>query len=169
MKARRQSDPTKPRRRTSDLSFEVTTTTSVEEVHALAVPGEGAPETQLGLHWVDQLPIRALVSSDPTAVLEHARALAAALCGPGHDAARLRLLARSIAVARTQMSLLEGMLLERLAKRDDGGVESTDKALRSVTSRLVKLIEAHRLESSQQRRVSVVVAHANEVRVEGGE
>ncbi len=146
----------------------MSTTSPIEEVHTLTVPGEPVPAAQLGLHWVDQLPIRSLVSTDPTAVVEHARALAAALCGPGHDAARLRLLARSIAVARTQMSLLEALLLDRLSKRDDSGVESTDKALRSVTSRLVKLIEAHRLESSQHRRVSIAVAHADEIHVEGG-
>ena len=58
-------------------------------------------------------------------------------------------------------------MMERLAKRDVHGVELINKVLHGVAGRLVKMVEAHRLESAQQRRVAVVVGHADQVNVEG--
>ncbi len=122
---------------------------------------------RLTLTSLDQLALRRLVSTDPTEVVEFARSLAEALSGPDGDAVRLRMLARAIAVARAQQALLEAMLMERLAKRDPD-VALIEKAVTGVASRLVKLVEAHRLESAMGRRPTVVVAHADTVNVEGG-
>ena len=123
--------------------------------------------SRLGLSSLDRLGLEVLVTGDISAVVELARGLAEALSGPDHDRVRLRTLARAIAIARTQQSLLEAMLMERLAKRDADGVELINKVLRGLVGRLVKLTEAHRLESSQQRRVAVHVGHADHVSVEG--
>lgn len=141
-------------------------TTPPGNVHALQ-RHEGPPEPpRLALSALDKLALERLVTGDATVAIEHARGLADALAGPGHDEVRLRTLSRSIAVARTQQALLDALLLEQLAKRDVLGVELVDKVLRGVSCRLVKMLEAHRLESAQQRRVAVVVAHADEVNVE---
>ena len=93
--------------------------------------------------------------------------MAEALSGAGHDAVRLRTLSRSIALARTQQVMLDAVLMERLTQRDVVGVELVEKVLRGLSARLVKLVEAHRLESAQARHVAVVVAHADQVNVEG--
>jgi len=138
---------------------------SLENVSALRRTDETAP--RIGLSKFDQLGLERLVSGDPSAAVEHARALAEALSSPGQNEVRLRTIARGIAVAKTTVDLLDALLLERLAKRDVEGVELTERVLRATNSRLVKLLEAHRLESSQQRRVAVMVSHADEINIEG--
>lgn len=136
-------------------------------VHALQRQDEPREPPRLALAALDKLALERLVTGDATVAIEHARGLAEALAGPGHDEVRLRTLSRAIALARTQQSLLDALLLERLAQRDVVGVELVEKVLRGVSCRLVKLLDAHRLESAQQRRVAVVVAHADQVNVEG--
>lgn len=140
---------------------------SLENVSALRRIDETPPTPRIALSKFDQLGLERLVAGDATAAVEHARALAEALSSPGQDEVRLRTIARGIAVAKTTVDLLEALLMERLAKRDLQGVEITERVLRATSARLVKLLEAHRLESSQQRRVAVVVTHADEVHVEG--
>jgi hypothetical protein len=134
-----------------------------EIVHAL----RRTDDPKVELSSLDTLALERLMSSNPADVVAYAQSLAAALSGPDADGVRLRTLARSIAVARAQQALLEGMLMERLAKRDPD-VELIDKALRGVAARLVKFVEAHRQESATGRRPTVVVGHADTVNVEGG-
>jgi hypothetical protein len=141
--------------------------TSLENVTALRQRDETPVAPRIGLSKFDQLGLERLVAGDASAAVEHARVLAEALASPGQDEVRLRTIARGIAVAKTTVDLLEGLLMERLAKRDVDGVVITERVLRSTSARLVRLLEAHRLESSQQRRVAVVVTHADAVHVEG--
>lgn len=150
-----------------DLCFVVPPPIPPDNVHALAQSDDAYAAPRLGLSSLDKLSLEALVAGDVAGVAELARGLAEALAGPDQDQVRLRTLARAIAIARTQQSLLEAMLIERLAKRDAGGVELVDRVLRGLVGRLVKLTDAHRLESSQQRRVAVHVGHADHVTVEG--
>lgn len=146
------------------------TPSSVENVLALQRPDDPqVTPSRLGLSWLDRLSLERMVKGDATNVVEHVRSLAEALAGPEGNQVRLRTLARTIAVTRAEQGLLEAMIMERLAERDIQGVELVDKVLKGVAGRLVKLLEAHRLESSQQRRVSVVVTHADQVNVEGVE
>ena len=88
---------------------------------------------------------------------------------PGHWEFYMRENTRLFAspITRTQQVLLDAVLMERLAQRDLGGGELVEKVLRGLSARLVKLVEAHRLESAQARQVAVVVAHADQVNVEG--
>ncbi len=141
--------------------------TPADNVHTLRRSDDRDVRPRIGLSSVDRLGLERLVTGDVSAVTEVARGLADALAGPDRDQVRLRTLARAISVARTEQSLLDGMLMERLAKRDIEGVELVTKVLHGVSGRLMKLIDAHRLESAQQRRVAVVVGHADHVNIEG--
>lgn len=150
-----------------DLDSEVPKTIPADNVHPLRLADETPAPQRVALSWVDQLALEQLVAGDASGVIELAQGLAEALAGPSHDAVRLRTLSRAIAVARNQQALLEGMLMQRLAKRDVDGVELINKVLGGIVARLVKMTEAHRLEGDQQRRVAVTVTHADQVNVEG--
>ena len=140
---------------------------SLETVTSFHRTNEPSTAPRIGLSKFDQLGLERLVVGDASAAVEDARALAEALSRPDRDEVRLRTISRGVAVAKTTVDLLEALLMERLAKRDVEGVELTERVLRATTARLVKLLEAHRLESSQQRRVAVVVTHADEIHIDG--
>jgi hypothetical protein len=125
-----------------------------------------APAPQLALSSLDQAAVAAFMGGDSGEVaelVEDARKMAAALAGDDGDGARVRLLSRATAEARTQQRVLEVVLGDRLAKRDVQGVELVNKTLDGVTKRLTALLKQLAMESALAKRPSVYVAHADEV------
>ncbi len=84
------------------------------------------------------------------------------------DAARLRLLARTIAILRAKIELLEGLSDQALCARDLAFAAAIQKHLDGTTRRMTMLLTEHRLATQAERRsVSVaVVGHATQVNVQ---
>jgi hypothetical protein len=142
----------------------------IVEPETAAAPADVPARRSLGLSWLDRLPLAALVSDDPSNLLEEVRASAEALAGEDPDAARLRMLSRLLAGARAQVQLLEALLAERVAKRDLGGVEIINKALAGASKRLALWLAEHRASSASGRRAAVVVVgNAQHVTVRHGQ
>jgi len=148
--------------------------------HALAVvPGcvetlssdEGMARTatrspRLGLSWLDELATTAFVSGETSQLVSLVRDSAEALAGPDRNEARMRLLARSIAVTRAHESALEQLLGERLAARDERGTNLVNKVLTATTRRLAALLAEHRMACAvEPHRTMVAVGHADRVTV----
>lgn len=84
------------------------------------------------------------------------------------DAARLRLLARTIAVLRAKIELLEGLSDRALMAGDLPFAAAIQKYLDGTTRRMTMLLTEHRLATQAERRsVSVaVVGHTTQVNVQ---
>jgi hypothetical protein len=126
-----------------------------------------SPAPRLGLTTLDQRAVTAFASGSTSELVEEARALAEALAGDGGDFARVRLLARALAAARTQERVLESLLGGCLAKRDEQGVDLIQKVLYGVTRRVTMLCRELERESTARRRPVVIIGHAESVQVGG--
>jgi hypothetical protein len=127
-------------------------------------PSQPASPSRLGLTPLDQAAVITFAGGSGTSdLVEDARQLAEALAGPDGDAARVRLLARATAAARTQERVLEILLGEQVAKRDVEGVELINRTLDGVSRRLVALVKQLAVESSLRKRPTVFINHADEV------
>ncbi|WP_242370677.1 hypothetical protein [Anaeromyxobacter sp. SG26] len=136
----------------------------------LAGPGQQAhpPTPRLGLSRLDQAAVAAFTSGDTGEIVEDTRQLADALAGPDGDPARVRLMARAVAAARTQQRVLEALLGDRLAKRDREGVELVTAVLDGVSRRLAMFTKHLAAESALRRRPTVVIGRADTVSIGGG-
>jgi hypothetical protein len=139
-------------------------THSSEIVHGDSAPLDPQP-TPIRFNGIEMLALERLVSGSAEDAIEHARSLAAALAGPDRDEVRLRLLSKSLAHERTLQCLLERVLSDRTARGDREGIRTANEALRGATDRLVRLLAAHRLESTAGQRPLVFVAPGNAVQV----
>ena len=140
------------------------------DARELAGPGEQAhpSPTRLGLSRLDQAAVAAFTAGDTGEIVEDARQLAAALAGPDGDPARVRLMARAVAAARTQQRVLEALLGDRLAKRDREGVELVTTVLEGVSRRLAMFTRHLAAESALRRRPTVVIGRADTVSIGDG-
>jgi hypothetical protein len=129
---------------------------------------EPPQQPRLGLPALDQLALTSFTIGEPTQLLEHARGLAESLAGPDGDGSRRRTIARALAVARSQMDLLDAAVGEALGRRDFEAVKTLTKLADSMTRRLKVLLEEHRIELGRDRPVQMFVAHADTVTVCGG-
>ena len=141
---------------------------------ALVTSASGEPdvplaraEPRLGLPTLDQLALTSFVTGDAAQlVVEHARSLAEALAGSDGDATRRRTIARSIAVTRSQMDLIDAAIGQALGRGDFEAVKVLTKLADSMTRRLRMLLEEHRIELLERDRpVQMFVAHADTVKV----
>lgn len=130
------------------------------ETVATATPPRARPTPQLGLSWLDKLAATACADGETAGLVELVRASAEALCGDAPDAARARLLAREIAIAKATLDLLVAGLGERLARGDERGALLLDRLATGAARRLALLTGAH------TRAAVVAVAHADVVHVE---
>ena len=71
------------------------------------------------------------------------------------------MVSRLVASTRAQVALLEALLAQRLARRDDQGVELLNKVLSGACKRLSLMLEEHRACTNANRRPSVIVAVGN--------
>lgn len=127
--------------------------------HPRGVPA-GDVGRRLGLSRFDRAPLKAFVGGDPDEVaefIEDARLLAEALAGDQGDEARVRLTSRCVAAARAQQRILEALLGERLAERDEAGVELVSKVLDGATKRLGMFLKNLATEAALGRRPTVLI------------
>lgn len=146
--------------------------TEVSEPAEVVLSQASASPPRLALSWVDRLGAKAFLAPEEDlagAVLEHTTELARALYETGREEARMRLLAKSLATARTQVSILEKLLGDLLVQRDAEGVKMISRALDGATRRMVALLAEHRQAcNSDRRNVTVAVAHVNHINVLAG-
>jgi hypothetical protein len=120
---------------------------------------------RVGLSGFDQAAAATFVAGGTGEIVEHVRQHAEALAGPESRAVRVRTLARAVAWTSIQLTNLEQMLGECLARHDEAGVTIVDKLLRSSTTRLTApLAELRREEEGPQRSV-VVMARTDNVNI----
>ncbi len=138
--------------------------------HVASAEPDAAP--RLALSWVDRLGATAYLAPDAemhAAFVEHTTGLARALYEPGREEARMRMLAKALATARTQVSVLESLLGGLLTKGDFEGAKMITRALDGATRRMMALLAEHRLACNADRRnVTVAVAHADHINVVAG-
>ena len=123
---------------------------------------------RLGLPALDQLALTAFTTGDAAQLVEHARGMAEALASNDGDATRRRTIARLLAVARSQVDLIDAAVGEAMGRRDFDAVKALTKLEDSMTRRLKMLLEEHRIELGRDRPVQMFVAHADSVTVRGG-
>lgn len=112
------------------------------------------------LSWLDRLAATACADGEATALVELVRASAESLSGDDPSAARSRLLAREIAIAKATLDLLVASMGERLGRGDERGAILLDRLATGAAKRLALLVGAH------ARATVVAVAHADVVHVE---
>lgn len=122
-------------------------------------------EPRLGLPGIDQLALTSFVIGDAEQLVGHARGLAEALAGPDGDATRQRTIARSLAITRSQMDLVDAAIGAAMGRGDFGAVKVLTNLADSMTRRLKMLLDEHRIELGRDRPVQMFVAHADTVKV----
>lgn len=115
---------------------------------------------RLELSWLDKLAATACADGEATPLVELVRASAESLSGVDPGAARARLLAREIAIAKATLDLLVAAMGERLGRGDERGAILLDRLATGAAKRLALLTSAH------SRATIVAVAHADVVHVE---
>jgi hypothetical protein len=130
-----------------------------DTVPAGSVSRVGRPR-RLELSWLDRLAASACADGDTVALVELVRASAESLSGDDASAARARLLAREIAIAKATLDLLVAGMGERLGRGDERGALLLDRLATGAAKRLALLTGAH------SRTPVVAVAHADVVHVE---
>lgn len=136
-------------------------------------PARVDPPPQLGLTWLDKLAATAFVDcaeTGPGPLIKVICESAQSLIGDDRDAARIRLLAREIAMVKASLDLITASIGERLRANDERGALLADRLARSATRRLTMLCAEHRAAGAVERRSTIVaVAHADAVHVDTGE
>lgn len=143
-------------------------TTAVEGHADSEVLAGSSPAPRLGLTPWDQKAITAFVKGDSQALadfVEDARLLAEGLAGDDGDSSRARMAARAVASGRAQQRVLEALLADRLAARDEAGVALVSKVLDGVTRRLSVWMKHLQVEAALRRRPVVLINHAEKVNV----
>jgi hypothetical protein len=119
-----------------------------------------AGRARLELSWLDRLAASACADGETAALVELVRTSAESLSGDDPSAARSRLLAREIAIAKATLDLLVAGMGERLGRGDERGALLLDRLATGAAKRLALLAGAH------ARAAVVAVAHADVVHVE---
>lgn len=115
--------------------------------------------------WLDRLALARIVEGEPAMLGKLWAVLDEAMNGLYREpeAARLRLLARTIALLHAKVEVLEGIADNALVARDFAAVAVTQKVLDATARRLAALLAEHRLATQAERRsvaVSVVSQNA---------
>jgi hypothetical protein len=141
------------------------------DVHDI-VPKRDAGPRRLGLSEHDAREVTAYVRGDPdqlAELVEDARAMADGLASSfDGDNSRVRLLARIVAAARTQQRVLDQLLAQTLAQRDEVGNRLVAKAAEGVRRRLEGALKQLAVESALRRRPSINIRHADTVSISDG-
>lgn len=109
-----------------------------------------------------------LLGDDLRETIDDAVSTAAALGGNEREAARLEVIAKDIACERARQLEYSRRLDELLCARDLEAAIVFDRLLNSANRRICALLSEHRASCSTGSRAAVVVAHANNVRVQAG-
>jgi hypothetical protein len=129
-----------------------------------------AREPRLGLSWVDKMVATALVegsASELADFLDLVRGCADSLAGEDATGARQRLLAREIAIAKATLDATTATIGHRMRANDASGATLADKLATSAAKRLAILVEAHRADTTVERRSAVIaIGHVEHVTVE---
>ncbi len=147
----------------SDNLIQLRPVTDNQSAPALSKP----QPPRVGLSVYDQAAAATFAAGDTGELVEHVRQHAEALAGPESRAVRARTLARAVARASMQLTNLEQMLGECLARHDEAGVTMVDKLLRSTTARLTALLAELRREEEGPQRSVVVMARTDNVNITG--
>ncbi|MBZ4414701.1 hypothetical protein K8640_41445 [Myxococcus sp. XM-1-1-1] len=147
----------------SDNLIQLRPATDNQSAPALSKP----QPPRVGLSGFDQAAAATFVTGDTGELVEHVRQHAEALSGPASREVRARTLARAVARASLQLTNLEQMLGDCLARRDEAGVTMVDKLLRSTTARLTALLAELRREEEGPQRSVVVMARTDNVNITG--
>ena len=150
---------------------------TVESRHDLRLVREGpapapsrAPGQRLGLSWLDKQATTALVEGDATDLAELVELVcgcAEALAGDDANAARRRLLAREIAIAKATLDVLTSSIGDRVRAGDERGALLADRLATSAARRLAILAAEHRATCAAEKWQAVVaIGHADVVHVE---
>jgi hypothetical protein len=140
------------------------------DVHDM-VPRPEAGPPRLGLTAHDAQEVTAYVRGDPgqlSELVEDARALADGLASFDGDNVRVRLLARIVAAARTQQRVLDQLLAQTLAQRDEVGHRLVAQSLNGVQRRLEGALKQLAVESALRQRPSINIRHADTVSISDG-
>lgn len=133
-------------------------------------PAHAEPPRRLGLSWLDKQAITALIEGDPSdlsELVELARGCAEALAGDDANAARRRLLAREIAIAKATLDVLTASIGDRVRAGDERGALLADRLATSAARRLAILAAEHRATCAAEKWQAVVaIGHADVVHVE---
>ena len=125
-------------------------------------PSQAPSRPRVGLVELDVLGLRAMAGDKAASLMAETQASADSLVGEGRDAARQRLVARLLAVARSEVCLLQAMYKERLLEGNERGLRQVEQALATADKRLTLFLEEHRRESSAERRPVVTVGGAEQ-------
>ncbi len=110
--------------------------------------------------------------TEPSAELSSLAAAAATTLAIGTDRertdSRIRLAARMIAIARMQIQTLELSLADALERRDDAGIAMLSRVLETISKRMHRWLEEHRVScSAAHRSVSVAVNAIGDITITG--
>jgi hypothetical protein len=127
------------------------------------VPMRAALATPMRTTWVDRLAMEKLVEASPEELRKLHGLLEETMNGlvMEPEPARMRVLARTIALLRAKVMLLEGIADSMLAARDFLAMTAVQKALDGTARRLAMMLSEHRLATHGERR-SIAVAVAGQ-------
>ena len=120
----------------------------------LTVVGEADGEAQsdvhplrVGLTALDQVTVTSVADDlADQSVLDHVAGHATALAGSGANSARLRTIARVVALEKARMQFLQARQGALIEAGNCGGAERLDKLLHSSAKRLAMFLKLHREE-----------------------
>ncbi len=142
--------------------------TREQESSALARACEPAPSTEhIDLSARERRSLE-LLGDDLRETIDEAISTAVALAGNERNAARIDVIAKSIACERARQLELSRRLDELLCGRDLEAAIVFDRLLTSANRRICGLLAEHRASCSTGHRAAIVVGHADNVRVHAG-
>lgn len=126
-----------------------------------------APDGHLDLSLSERRSLE-LLGDDLQDTIAAAISTALGLTGESRDAARLDVIAKGIACERARQLELSRRLDELLLCRDLEAVAVVDRLLTNSNKRVCALLAEHRASCMRGSRAAVLVAHAENVRVQAG-
>ncbi len=132
-------------------------------------PSEPLPILPMSVTWADRLAMESLVDGNAEEIRRLHAMHTETMCGlyTEPQAARLRVLSRTISLLRTKLMVLEGLSDRLLAASDFTAVVALQKTLDATTRRMTMLLAEHRhATQGEQRSVSVAVVGQAQVNVQ---
>lgn len=123
---------------------------------------------RLGLPALDQLALTSFATGDAAELVEHARGLAESLAGADGDGTRRRTIARSLALVRTEMDLVDAAVGAAMGRGDFKAMEALSKVAERLSRRMCALLDEHRRELGRDGPKAVMLIGAAQVNVQGG-
>lgn len=133
--------------------------------------GRARATARLGMTSIERFSATAMISEGDEQQLaeirELVRATADALASEDREGARLRLLARELALQKNALDLLTAQVGIRLQAGDEHGALVADRLATSAAKRLALLAAEHRASCAFERRAIVAIANVGVVNIEG--